>query len=217
MMPFLWYNFNWGDVMKKYLAIALVVFSSIGVLITVFTVTFGETTNLWRGLGMFRYYTIQSNLIVSIYFSMYLIKDIKNNELFQRLIGGVTIYISITFLVFLLFLQSGYHPTGWSFVSNILLHYLVPLLTITFLVVSREEAVLKFKDPFIWVLYPFLYLIFVIIYGSITGDYIYPFFQVGDIGILGLIFTIIQLVGFFFILSFILMKMVSKKVLTKQQ
>jgi hypothetical protein len=62
-----------------------------------------------------------------------------------------------------------------------------------------------------WITYPLIYIVFVVIYGFITDDFLYPFFQVSEIGILGLAISILLLIGLFNGLCFLLVKIVSKE------
>ena len=197
--------------MKKYLTASISVLAISGILINVLVSSFEDPFSLFRGLGLFRYYTLQSNLIVAIYFALFFNGKWRNNDLYKRFIGGVTIYITITFFIFMIFLQPGWHPTGWNAVSNVLSHYLVPVLTIFFFGKYHKEYEFKMNDMFWWIVYPILYVVFIVVFGSISGDYLYPFFQVAEVGVFGLIYTIILLVLFFLGLSFILMKIVTKK------
>ena len=198
--------------MKKYLASTIVIVVTIGLLINIVVESISvDPINILKGFGLFRYYTLQSNLIVCLYFSAFLIGKWNKNDLFNRFIGGVVIYVTVTFIVFAIFIQPTYHPTGWNIVSNILLHYISPVLTIGFITMYRKEYLFQKKDVKYWIVYPSLYLVFLVIYGSITNDYLYPFFQVENVGVNGLAIAIVLLVIFFIFLSFIFMKIVSIK------
>lgn len=203
--------------MRKYLSWLIAIIGTIGLLINVLVFSFDDGFNLFRGLGAFRYYTLQSNFLVVSYFYASHFRKISENSLFKRYLGAITIYITITFVVFVIFLQPGYHPKGWHAVGNISLHYIVPILTIFHMIKYHNDYRFESRDYLWWMVYPLLYVVFMIVYGSISGDYIYPFFQVSEIGIMGLIFTIILLVIFFILLSFLLMKIVSKKQNTKHE
>ena len=211
-MVFFYAIIRWVIIMKKYLAASIVVVITIGLLINIVVESMTvDPVNVLKGFGLFRYYTLQSNLIVGIYFASYLVGKWNKVELFSRFIGGVVIYVTVTFIVFALFIQPTYHPTGWNAVANILLHYLSPVLTILFISLYRKEYFFKRNDVVNWIIYPVLYLVFLVIYGSITNDYLYPFFQVENVGVIGLVIAIVLLVIFFIFLSFIFMKIVSNK------
>ena len=110
-----------------------------------------------------------------------------------------------------------YYPTGWSQVSNILAHYLVPILVIIYTFTEKDYYDYIYKDIATWIIYPVVYVIFMIIHGMITNDYLYPFFQVSKVGTNGLILMVILLVFVFVLLSFIIMKIVSLQQKSKKQ
>jgi len=48
----------------------------------------------------------------------------------------------------------------------------------------------------LWITYPLMYLLFADIHGFVTDDFLYPFFQVSEIGILGLFLSITLLIDY---------------------
>jgi len=185
----------------------------LGISLTLFDKMFLSSSShpLLEGVNMFRYFTIQSNFIVALYFGLNCSNRLKNNKVFDALLGGVVIYITITFIVFLTLLEPIYNPEGLSLIGSTFSHYIVPILVIFYLVYFRSEYSFMIKDIIYWIIYPVMYLVFLIVYGSITGDYIYPFFQVSVVGVTGLIIVIIIMVFFFVFVSFLLVKILSKK------
>ncbi len=200
----------WVRCMRKNFATIIALAAFVGIFLKVFVDATDGDFNILRGLSALRYFTIQSNLIVALYFSMFFIKPIRNNKIYQRYLGAVTIYITVTFLIFVFFLQPIYHPTGWAGLSSILSHYIVPITSITYFILYREEVRFQYNEIPFWLVFPVLYLVFVILLGAFTGDYIYPFFQVNQIGIPRLIINCIGLFTLFLLLSFMTVKMVSK-------
>ena len=155
---------------------------------------------------------MQSALLATIYFLIiYSTQLDQKNERFKNFFGCVIISATITFLVYNVFLAPIYHPEGLNMVGNIALHYINPILIVIFLVVFRSDYTFEMNDTIIWLVFPFIYLIFMAVYGSITDDFLYPFFQIDEIGVLLFSVVIIGLLGLFFLLSFLLVKIVSKK------
>jgi len=199
--------------MKKKVEVALVALSLLGILIEVMSHMFGDTFSFFRGIGLIRYYTIQSNSIVFGYFLLGFFEKYKSHPLYKKMLPGVVIYIAITFMVFALMLQGTFEITGIRIVGNYLVHYIVPIVAIVYLFVSGENQY-TYKDISTWSIYPLLYIVFMLIYGAITSDYLYPFFDLNVISVWVLIITIIILVLLFMLLSFIVVKILSKKELT---
>lgn len=201
---------------KKYFALGIAISGTIGLLIVFLNTYFNpnpelSTSAFAQSVGLLKYFTMQSNILVVTYFWILFSLGLDKNESFNRLLGGVVVSITITFIVFAIMLQGTYQPVGWFKVSNLFNHYITPILAISFLLTFRNEYNFTLKDTRIWIIFPALYLVFMLIYGSITSDYLYPFFQIDEIGILMFLIAVVGLVLFFFILSILFMKIVSQK------
>ncbi len=201
-----------GDYMRKRHAKLIVFTSSLGILfIIINTLIVLENSNPVIGvLELFKYFTVQSNLIVLIYFSLYIFSDLKELTVFNKMFGGVVIYITMTFLVFFVLLQPIYSPKGLALIGSIFNHYITSLLVIGFLWKFREDYKFSIKHIKKWIVYPLIYLIFLFAIGLITGDFIYPFLQVGEVGITLVLALVVGIVILFLIMSFCLVKIVSK-------
>jgi len=196
--------------MKKNWGIIILISSSIGLLSNVIDALFFESGNpLVNLLLLLKYFTILSNLIVLIYFI--LILKGKNSIFFKGLFGGVVINITITFIMYGLFLSRIYHPTGFLAVANICNHYITPILVMSYLVHFRKTFQFTFDDAKWWFVFPFVYLIFLLTHGFVTSDFIYPFLNPGDVGVLGVIGFVLLLFFLFGSTSFLLVKIISKK------
>lgn len=119
------------------------------------------------GIGMLMYYTVQSNLLVSV-FAVYMVYAMhKGHDLqsakFLRIKAAVTMSIMITCVVYHLMLA----PLAEDFwrVENMLCHYIVPIyFLLDTLLVDRQQQY-KWFDPIWWTLLPVLYMIFGLVNG----------------------------------------------------
>ena len=59
----------------------------------------------------------------------------------------------------------------------------------------------QWRYAFIWLVYPLAYLIFAQLYGSVTGDYLYPFLNLPELGINGLAVWVAILTMVFLVLG----------------
>lgn len=198
--------------MKKVFSIIIMVVAFIGITLTSIDSMFISNTNhpLLEGVKLYRYFTIQSNFIVGIYFGILSFSRLKDNKTFDKLLGGVMIYITITFLVYMIILDPIYDPQGLNLIGSIISHYITPILVIIFVGYYRNDYLYELNDIKKWIIYPLVYLLFLFIYGLFTGDYIYPFFQVSKIGIIGVLLVSVCMVLFFLIMSFLTVKILSK-------
>lgn len=199
--------------LEKHLRLFIVGVGTLGILALTFNdAYFVNPDKPLASLRIFKYFTIQSNLVAVIYFwILYSLRVDLKSEKWKNLIGGVMIYTTITFLVFAIVLEPLWEESGLELLGSICLHYINPLLIIGYVGYYRKEFSFKLKDSLTWIIYPSFYLVFLTILGLITGDFLYPFFQISVIGVLGYIGVIIGLVGLFFLLSFLLVKILSKK------
>ena len=76
-------------------------------------------------------------------------------------------------------------PQGWQLVADELLHTVIPLLFLLYWFLFVKRRNLYWKDAFLWLIYPFVYLLYVFFRGAITGLYPYPFIDVPALDITG--------------------------------
>jgi hypothetical protein len=199
--------------LKRGWALAIVTVGTIGILAHIIQDAFIEFPDApLRSVSIFKYFTIQSNLIAIIYFWLYFSLQLHyKNRIFQRLIGMVVVCITITFLVFLFFLEPTYDPVGLDLLGSILLHYINPVLVVGFVLYYRKDYDVQYDDIILWLSYPLLYILFLVILGVITNDYLYPFFQVSEVGVIGFLAAFGGIVVLYLLLSSIFVKIVSRK------
>jgi hypothetical protein len=169
---------------------------------------------------MLIFYTIQSNVLCFIFFSILIIKnilDLKNKGLKGTTIflphfkGAVTMTIAVTFIIYHFILaphylstSSGYNIFSWQ---NILVHYFVPIVTILDWIIFDEKSSFRWFNPIQWLIVPITYFIFILVRARIGGVILimksqYPYFFI-DVDVLGWINVLknagIILIGFLFL------------------
>ena len=143
--------------------------------------------NLFSSLdieGFISYYTHQSNLIVLIWVTIAIIfQEAKpDHKFFSGIVrGAVTLYIFVTFLVFVTLLESG-TSTGIYAYTNFGLHYALPLMMLVDWVLTESHREYKWKYCILWLAYPLFYISYVIIRGLLTGIYPYFFLNLDYLG-----------------------------------
>jgi len=146
----------------------------------------------------FKYYTMQTNLMVTIWLTLAIIWHNKPESLKKitgPLKGAFTLYITTTFVFFAILLQVFYIPTGWAAFSNLILHYITPITFIVDWILTENIDRYKWKYLPYWTLYPIGYLIFAFIHGVISGDYLYPFLDLSVRGPVRYLIIICFLLG----------------------
>ncbi len=119
------------------------------------------------GIGMLMYYTVQSNLLVSVFavymvYAMYKGLDLQSAK-FLRLKAAVTMSIMITCVVYH-FMLAPLVDDFWR-VENLLCHYIVPLYFLLDTLLVDRQGQYKWFDPIWWTILPVLYMIFGLVNG----------------------------------------------------
>ena len=137
----------------------------------------------------FKAFTIQTNFMVTIWLTLAILWHNKPETLEKitgPLKGALTVYITITFIFFAVLLAPFYQPTGWAAFSNIVFHYITPIAFIVDWILTENKKRYNWKYLPYWILiYPVCYQAFIFIHGTFTDNYIYYFFDVNALGILG--------------------------------
>lgn len=133
----------------------------------------------------FSFFTILTNILVAVCCTILLLN--KRNRLFNffsnpKAIAAITVYITVVGLVYNLILRFLWRPQGLQLLVDELLHTLIPTLFILFWLLFVPKAGLKIKDILPWLMYPFIYIIYILIRGAFSGFYPYPFIDVKTIG-----------------------------------
>ncbi|TFG04532.1 MAG: hypothetical protein EU536_04420 [Promethearchaeota archaeon] len=149
---------------------------------------------------LFSTYTVQSNLLVLAWLSVAIIfqEKNKNHWFFSQVVrGAITLYITVTFIIFALLLSFLYQPTGIAAFTNLVSHYLVPILFLLDWFLTELRRKYAWKYTVMWLAYPVFYLIFTLVRGYYTSDYIYYFIDPNLLGLELFIGAVTIIAGFF--------------------
>ncbi|WEK18419.1 MAG: Pr6Pr family membrane protein [Candidatus Pedobacter colombiensis] len=152
----------------------------------------------------FSYFTILTNIMVVLCFTLLLLNFSKKEESFfskPKVLAGVAVYISVVGIVYNLILRFTWQPKGLQLVVDELLHAIIPVLFVVYWLIFAPKRALKWADAFAWLIYPFVYLIFVLARGELSAYYPYPFVDVGALGYSKVILNSFYLLIVFLVLS----------------
>ena len=96
--------------------------------------------------------------------------------------AGIGVSIVVVGLAYNLLLRHLWHPEGWQRLADELLHDVMPLLYLAYWWLCVEKGQLRVWHCLVWVIYPLLYFIYVMLRGHLLGTYPYPFIDVGTLG-----------------------------------
>jgi len=161
----------------------------------IYTIENGSILPWFNG---FKSFTMQTNLIVTVWFTLAILWHNKPQSL-QKITGSLkgafTLYISVTFVFFAILLSPFYRPTGFAAFSNLILHYITPIAFIVDWVLTETKKRYQWSYLWYWIVYPIGYLVFAFIHGTFTGSYLYYFLDISQLGILGYVLFISLLIG----------------------
>lgn len=136
-------------------------------------------------IRFFSFFTILTNSLVGVYFTSLLFPDDTLLGRFFRKPGkltAITVYITAVGLVYQLVLRWIWEPAGIQKIIDEMLHSVIPLFVILFWWFWEEKQRLDFNLLAGWLIYPFVYLVYILFRGTISGFYPYPFVDVDKLG-----------------------------------
>jgi len=133
----------------------------------------------------FSFFTILTNLLVALCVTALWIKpDSKWGRFFSKpaTLTAITVYIVIVGIVYNVLLRFLWKPQGLQYVTDELLHTVIPALFLLLWVLYVSSQELQYKNAFPWLIYPLIYLCWTFVHGAISGYYPYPFVNVAELG-----------------------------------
>lgn len=128
---------------------------------------------------LLRFFTILTNLLVAIVLTLIAL----GRRVSPALVGGVTLAILLVGIIYISLLRGLYQLQGAALLADRLLHYAMPALTVVFWLVFAPKGGLRWRDPWLWCLYPLVYFAYALARGASDDFYPYPFMDVGKIGV----------------------------------
>jgi hypothetical protein len=140
--------------------------------------------------NFFSFFTIQSNILAATMLVLTaMIRRDERSRLFDALRGAATFYVTITLVVFALFLSGRQEEldTHIPFV-NFAVHYLIPVVLVVDWFLDPPRHRLGLLVAAAWLVYPLAWFAYTLVRGSWADWYPYPFVDVvrhGYAGVLG--------------------------------
>ncbi len=126
----------------------------------------------------FSYFTILTNLLVATCYTTLLLSPGSAAGHFfgrQQTLAATTVYIIIVGLIYNTILRFLWNPHGLQAVVDELLHAVIPVLAFICWLLYAGKNKLEWRDISSWLIYPLAYLAFVLLRGSASDFYPYPF------------------------------------------
>ena len=140
------------------------------------------------------YFTTWSNILVGLTLTALYLNPERTGRIFFRLRNTGLLMITMTMVLYHLLLAGTSNPQSWYAISNILQHYITPMISIVVWLALGPRGQLKFSDTFAVFIVPIAYLAYTLIHGAVASVYPYPFFNVikyGYVSVLSLMGAVI--------------------------
>lgn len=136
-------------------------------------------------ITFFSFFTILTNILTAAVFTAVAFqpKDGWGKWLCRPSVQAATaVYIAIVGMVYQLLLRQLWNPQGAQWVADVLLHSILPVGYVVYWLLFAPRAELSWKDSVTWLIYPGLYLVYILARGAVSGSYPYPFVDVNVLG-----------------------------------
>lgn len=146
-----------------------------------------DGASLIGGLVRFlSFFTVLTNTLVAVALSCAVSDRNRAGHRFFRspiVCGGITTSILLVSIAYNLLLRHLWTPTGWQWIADELLHDIMPLTFLGYWWLYVGKGTLRLRHVLLWMLYPALYFGYLLFRGNMLGDYLYPFLDIGTLGV----------------------------------
>lgn len=136
-------------------------------------------------VSFFSYFTVLSNTLVATVLTC----ELTSRESAARrwflqpwVSSGIAVSITVVALAYSVLLRHLWHPQGWQWLADELLHDVMPLLFLGYWWWCVPKGTLRVRHIALWVMYPLLYFGYALWRGHLLATYPYPFIDVDKLG-----------------------------------
>lgn len=136
-------------------------------------------------VSFFSYFTVLSNTLVATVLTC----SVTSRESAARrwflqpwVSSGIAVSIAVVSLAYNLLLRHLWHPEGWQWLADELLHDVMPLLFLVYWWSCVPKGRLRVGHIGLWVIYPLVYFAYSLLRGHLLAVYPYPFIDVEKLG-----------------------------------
>ncbi|QXH99488.1 Pr6Pr family membrane protein [Pseudomonas monsensis] len=152
----------------------------------IFLARLSVDASLLGGLvSFFSYFTVLTNTLVATVLTCAVT---RRESAAQRwflqpwVSSAIAVSITVVGLAYSLLLRHLWHPQGWQFIADELLHDVMPLLFLGYWWCCVPKGTLRLWHLPLWLIYPLVYFIYALLRGHLLGAYAYPFIDVAVLG-----------------------------------
>jgi hypothetical protein len=136
-------------------------------------------------MSFFSYFTVLTNtLVATVLTCEWTSRESAARRWFLQpwVSSAIAVSIAVVSLAYNLLLRHLWHPEGWQWLADELLHDIVPLLFLGYWWACVPKGTLRLWHIAAWVIYPLLYFAYALLRGHLLAVYPYPFIDVDKLG-----------------------------------
>jgi hypothetical protein len=179
---------NAPAVRRRFLAVAAIL-GWAGLSIQMYLILHSRWTlgaSLLGGLmSFFSYFTVLSNTLVATVLTC----ELTSRESAARrwflqpwVSSGIAVSIVVVGLAYSLLLRHLWHPEGWQWLADELMHDVMPVLFLVYWFCCVPKGFSRLRHIALWVIYPLVYFGYALLRGHLLAVYPYPFIDVAKLG-----------------------------------
>ena len=156
--------------------------AGLGGLVLQFSLTLPAAIEAGRSLAgslvfFFSFFTVLTNILVMLAHAAGLGLDGGRLAFLQHPLvrAGLVPAIALVGLVYFFILSALWQPEGWWRVADTTLHYLTPVIYTAWWLTAARDGTSRWRDPFLWLVWPLSYLAYALARAPIAGEVPYPF------------------------------------------
>ncbi len=134
---------------------------------------------LWRLIDFFSYFTNTTGILVTAVAILALIPP-ASKPAQPGAITAAAIYMLVVCVTYETLLRGELH--GLAFLASLALHEVMPALTVLLWLVFTPKAGQRWREPLCWLIYPALYIAWILARGAAVHRYPYFFADVDKLG-----------------------------------
>lgn len=154
------------NTIRSYAAVGAFI-SWLAVILQLYLIIVNRTASIPETIiRFFSFFTILTNILVAVCFTTVALEwhsTWKKTFSKPAILSATTVYILVVGVVYNIILRFLWKPQGLQQIVDELLHSVIPVLFLLFWIAFVPKANLQWKAIFAWLLYPLLYLIYVLL------------------------------------------------------
>ncbi len=136
-------------------------------------------------VSFFSYFTVLTNtLVATVLTCEWTSRESAARRWFLQpwVSSAIAVSIAVVGLAYSVLLRHLWHPEGWQFLADELMHDIMPLLFLTYWWACVPKGTLRLRHIGLWSIYPLAYFAYVLWRGHVLAAYPYPFIDVDKLG-----------------------------------